>query len=123
MNAIANVKSQLRLQQWAQQIDECQNSGLSVAEWCEANSIRTNTYYYRLKRVREHALKNIKHSSEHQPVTTDIDISFKQLEVQSSVRSMHSAVIIHLPNATLEVASGTDHSTLEEVLIALRSVC
>ena len=31
MNAIANIKARIRLQQWAQQVDECQKSGLSVS--------------------------------------------------------------------------------------------
>ena len=30
MNAIANIKVGIRLQQWAQQVDERQKSGLSV---------------------------------------------------------------------------------------------
>ena len=44
MNAIANIKAKIRLQQWAQQVDECQKSELSVSAWCKANGIRKNTY-------------------------------------------------------------------------------
>ena len=117
MNAIANIKARIRLQQWAQQVDECQKSGLSVSAWCKANGIRTNTYYYRLKQVRESTLEK------HQPEAEDTCISFKQLQVQSSVGSSRAAVIIHLPNAVLEVAPGTDQRTLETVLLALKSIC
>ena len=69
MNAIANIKARIRLQQWAQQV------------------------------------------------------SFEQLQVQSSVGSSRAAVIIHLLNTVLEVEPGTDQRTLETVLLALKSTC
>ena len=123
MNAIVNIKAKIRLQQWAQQVDECQKSGLSVSAWCKANGIRTNTYYYRLKQVRESTLEKLHPAADHQPEAEDTCISFKQLQVQSSVGSSRAAVIIHLPNAVLEVAPGTDQRTLETVLLALKSTC
>jgi len=123
MNAIANVKAQLRLKQWAQQVDECQKSGLSVSAWCKANGIRTNTYYYRLRQVREYTLDNIEVPSDYQSVRDETDISFKHLQVQSPLKGMQAAVIVHLPNATLEVSSSAERSTLEAVLLALKSVC
>ena len=85
MNAIANIKASIRLQQWAQQVDECQKSGLSVSAWCKANGIRTNTCYYRLKQVRESTLEKLRPAADHQPEAEDTCISFKQLQVQSSV--------------------------------------
>ena len=36
---------------------------------------------------------------------------------------MQAAVIIHLPQAIVEVTSGTDQQTVEAVLMALKSVC
>jgi len=44
---------------WAEQICECQESGLSVRKWCEENGISTKTYYYRRKRVREELLETM----------------------------------------------------------------
>ena len=125
MNNIANVKTQLRLQQWAQQIEACQQSGLPVTEWCNANNIRTNTYYYRLKQVREHTLNALQIHAEEIVATQPQEppVTFKQLEVKSPISGMQAAVIIHLPEATVEIAQGTDQKTLEAVLLALRSTC
>lgn len=44
--------------QWMDMVNRCQSSGLTVREWCKANGINENTYYYRLKKLRKKALKS-----------------------------------------------------------------
>lgn len=122
MNKIAQVKSQLRLQQWAEQIDQCQSSHMSVTDWCNANGIATNTYYYRLKKVREHTLEYLPDNSD-QLCESHSEISFKKLEVKTPVTGMAPAVIVHLPHATIEVPEGVSQHTVEAVLLALRATC
>ena len=55
------VARQYRLQQWADQIRECQNrsSDISVKEWCRQQDLTVANYYYRLKEVRKACLENI----------------------------------------------------------------
>ena len=50
-----------RLQEWAQMIQECNNRpvGMSVSEWCQANSITKANYYYRLNQVRKSCLDSL----------------------------------------------------------------
>jgi hypothetical protein len=52
------VASHFRLQQWAEQIKECQSrpAGMNVDTWCAQNGITKANYYYRLRRVREACL-------------------------------------------------------------------
>ena len=52
------VASQVRLQQWTEQIQECQDrpKGMSVDEWCRHHDITKANYYYRLRKVREACL-------------------------------------------------------------------
>jgi hypothetical protein len=52
--AIAEIKEQVQFEQWKKQIEERQTAGLSIAVWCEQQGISKTTYYYRLRRVREH---------------------------------------------------------------------
>ena len=52
--AIAEIKEQVQLDRWQQQIEERQNAGLSIAAFCEQHGISKATYYYRLRKVREH---------------------------------------------------------------------
>ncbi len=52
------VAEQIRLQQWADQIRDCQNrpSDMKVDAWCREHGITKANYYYRLRRVREACL-------------------------------------------------------------------
>ena len=52
--AIAEIKKEVQLSQWQRQIEERQTAGLNVAQWCERQGISKTTYYYRLRKVREH---------------------------------------------------------------------
>lgn len=55
--AITTVKKELRLNEWAEQIQERKQSGLNVQDWCKQNGISPKTYYYRLRRVREECVE------------------------------------------------------------------
>ena len=47
------VAEQVRLQQWAAQIQDCKNrpADMKVETWCSEHGITKANYYYRLKRV------------------------------------------------------------------------
>lgn len=50
-----DVKHAVKLQEWGQMVKLCQESGLPINEWCEQNSIKPSSYYYRLSQVRKTA--------------------------------------------------------------------
>ncbi len=54
------VATQCRLQEWAEQIRDCQSrpAGMTVVGWCACHGITKANYYYRLRRVREACLEN-----------------------------------------------------------------
>ena len=53
------VAEQVRLRQWAAQIQECQNrpADMKVETWCSEHGITKANYYYRLRRVRKACLE------------------------------------------------------------------
>jgi len=53
----------IRLERWAAQMNECRQSGLSVRQWCEENSVNMKTYYNRMAKVREAMLEDIETGS------------------------------------------------------------
>ena len=53
---IQTVKNQMTLKNRAQEVAECQSSGMTVSAWCELHGINVKTYYYHLRRVRESLL-------------------------------------------------------------------
>lgn len=57
--AIAEVKHEVQLVEWQRQIQERQESGLTVGEWCENLGISKGTYYHRLRRVREYLCQSM----------------------------------------------------------------
>ena len=56
--AIVAVKQEVRLQEWAAQIEAQQASGMTVQQWCAENGINVKTYYHRLRRVREQCVES-----------------------------------------------------------------
>jgi hypothetical protein len=56
--SITIIKQEVRLQEWSVQIEAQQASGLTIWEWCKKNVIKSDTYYNRLRKVREHYMEN-----------------------------------------------------------------
>ena len=55
--AITEIKTRVSLQEWQQRVLDCQNSGMSVKAWCQANGISTGSYYFHLRKIRESVLE------------------------------------------------------------------
>lgn len=71
------VARNYRLQEWAEQIRECQNRNpeSTIKEWCGQHNLTLANYYYRLREVRKACLKNIPEESITQsivPVSRDL---------------------------------------------------
>lgn len=68
------MAQQIRIQQWAEQIRECQNrpKGMDVETWCAQNNLTKANYYYRLRRVREVCLEQIQASE--MPIFVELPI-------------------------------------------------
>ena len=62
----SEVKQEYQMQLWSSMIQERQASGLSIKNWCAERGLSENTYYYRLRRLREAActtLENMQKST------------------------------------------------------------
>ena len=56
-NGIRTLRQEQNIALWSKQVEECNSSGLSVAEWCRENNIPASTYWNRQRKVFE-ALSN-----------------------------------------------------------------
>ena len=56
--AITTVKQNMRLCEWAAQIEAQQSSGMRVQQWCAENGINDKTYYYHLRKIREQCVES-----------------------------------------------------------------
>lgn len=61
MDRIRQAKREVKLNNWQRMYEEYLASGQTVRQWCANNNITTKTYYYRLRKVREEALKQEQH--------------------------------------------------------------
>ena len=87
------VAEQIRLQQWADQIRECQNrpSDMKVDAWCREHGITKANYYYRLRRVREACL-NICDPS---PSFVELTASAESIPAKASHTHSSVATVLH----------------------------
>ena len=114
------VAQQTRLNQWSQQIRECNNrpSGMTVDEWCSANGLTKSNYYWRLRKVRE-ALLSI----------TDSAPSFVELKEPETAPSVPDTVkeesssnvvaVIKKNSYSIEITDRASVSFLQNLLEAM----
>ena len=57
MSEVLEMRYNYRMEQWANIIRQCRESGLSNREFCRLNGISEKTYYYRLRKLREAAAR------------------------------------------------------------------
>lgn len=120
MDKVTAVRKHLKREEWKSLIKECQSSGMSVKSWCKANGICEQTYYKNLKKLREELVETL-------PIPVDTSENtkpsvFKKLEVQSPLPDTQAAVIVRLPNVSLEIHNGATQQTVEAVLLALKQL-
>ena len=58
---IRQAKRAVSLNNWQRMYEEYLASGQTVQQWCADNNITPQTYYYRLRKLREEALKQEQH--------------------------------------------------------------
>ena len=61
MDKITEAKKQVKLRNWEMMYSEYQASGQTVRRWCEEKNLSTKTFYYRLRKLREAAIKQELH--------------------------------------------------------------
>lgn len=119
MDEVTYVKTKFRQEQWEKLIEDCQNSGLKVDDWCQKNHISRHAYYYWLRKIRKKACEAILPAIPKQ----DSQVEFAKFEIEAQQTNLMASVIIHLPYATLEVHNGASGQTIEAVLLALKNIC
>jgi len=133
------VKEQIRLQCWEAMIRERTARGLSVAEYCGEIGIATNTYYHRVKRVRDAvakqltktetapgaAISQITHA--HNADATDVPAGWAIARIEEPIKhGTHDApegtIELRIDEITIRVQNGTNLELLREVCRTLKTL-
>ena len=108
------VARNYRLQEWAEQLRECQNRNPenTIKEWCGQHNLTVANYYYRLREVRKACLKNIPEESITQsivPVSRDLISGDTTVSIEISMGkfriSVSDATTPELLKMVLQVAA------------------
>ena len=105
--AISTVKQELRLQEWSAQIEAQQSSGLTVQKWCEENGLSTKTYYYRLRRLREAAIKKTQMGTL-QPTTSQPELVQYTPPTGYVAEPTPQSIVIRTSSTTVEIPMNTN---------------
>ena len=114
------VAQQTRLNQWAQQIQVCNNrpQGMTVDDWCLENGITRANYYWRLRKVRE-ALLSV---GDLAPTFVELKEPVPVPSVSESVKEENSSdivAVIRKNSYSIEITNLASASFLQNLLEAM----
>lgn len=125
MAAIKEIKTELRHREWREQIQECQNSGLTVKEWCSNNGINISTYYSRLRIVREEILSRKPELHSIVPVSLSTELSEQStaetIKTGFSDTTEHAErIIIRKNDVEIEIPCNASENTITAMMRGLK---
>lgn len=117
--AITEIKEQVQLERWQKQIEERQATGLSIGAFCEQHGISKTTYYYRLRKVREHLCRSAGLLPE---LPSEAPNEQRVVPIRTvTENARESRVEIVSGDLRIAFVGESDPSTLKAVIEALRS--
>ncbi len=122
MGGLRETTMKVRLQQYAAQIQECKNSGMTVQAWCDAAGIGIKTYYYRQRVVRKALLEM--GESEFPAIEAPASTAFAKLPLAvPKISTTSTDASINIDGIAIEVSECTSEETIKKCLKAVMSVC
>ena len=122
MATIKEVKRELRHREWAEEIAECQSSGMTIREWCRMKGISCNTYYRRLRAVRTELLEQTEQTMQQiVPLSTSAALQRSEPNsVQSQPMPVCEKVMIRKNGIEIELPQDVSEQMLLTLLRGLR---
>lgn len=100
---------------WQSRIEECQNSSMSVKQWCQENQVAYSTYLYWARKLRTSA-------DPEQDIHTE-EMVFAQLPSEQEIRNVPqrrtSPVSMFLGTVRIEISSNCPQNLLHSLIEVL----
>lgn len=112
------VANQYRLSQWAKIIQEKQKSGLSIKEFCKAQGMRENKYYYWQRKIREATCAGLAKQEETNDLVPNGWVQLTPVQTQQTIAKLG----IEINGCHIAVDAETDPELLKEVCRILRTL-
>ena len=119
MSEIIEIRQQVRLKQWGAMVREREDSGLSVKAYCKQAGIATKTYYYRLHRLREAAIKCAQSEAAQSAMTQPELVQYTPLTGNFCDPEPQN-IVIRTSSTTVEIALNTNPEVVAAAVSFLR---
>jgi hypothetical protein len=120
MADIQAVKTDYRLQQWAQIVHTCRASGLTNKVWCQQNGIAIKTYYYWLHKLRISVTAKTEATIQCSPAVPKlVEVSLAESRPQTSAGTIR----LRYRDAEIEIPAHDVKGALCDILEALNGIC
>lgn len=114
MNSVA-VSKQLRLSRGSALVKACQESGLSIKDWCEMNGITKHTYYYWKRKIKDLCLDQMEI-----PSFVDISEEFPP-RTQAASRDPEASATVILQGLRIDVYESASPAFLRKLMEAAKN--
>lgn len=94
-------KHEFQLQRWKLLIEDRVKSGMKVRDWCEANGVTKDTYYYWLAKLREEHYEEAVQSLSAETISSNTFVELPMPKQTHQTRPVPENVI-HRPVAVLQ---------------------
>ena len=112
------VATEYRMSQWAQMIQARADSGQTIKDFCQAEGISRNAYFYRLKKLRKSACKALAKKEEPLNISPSGWVQLASEPVQQTAEML----TIEINGCHITVTNDTDQGLLVKVCHTLRSL-
>jgi hypothetical protein len=99
-----------RMQQWAQIIKTCRDSGITVKAWCAQNGVHPKSYYYWLRKIRTATVEQQQCGTEFVQIGEDKPIADPRI----------GGILLRVSGCEIEIREGTSTGLIEQTLQAIR---
>ncbi|MBR0600661.1 IS66 family insertion sequence element accessory protein TnpA [Sinanaerobacter chloroacetimidivorans] len=112
------VAAEYRMSQWAQIIQARADSRQSIKDFCQAEVISRNAYFYWLKKLRESACTELVKKEEPRSISPGGWVQLASGPMQQTTEALK----IEINGCHITVTAETDHDLLSKVCHTLRSL-
>lgn len=112
------ITHEMRLNQWKQLIQECNNSGLSKHAWCKQNGVNEKQFYYWQRKIRQE-LYELQTVSSTQPAVFAEVPTPETYNTENIPNVSVAAAVIRKDGLSVEISEGISSELLLRLIGAL----
>ena len=123
MSEILAMRNDYRLEEWRQIVKQCRESGLSNREFCRMNGISEKTYYYRLRKLREAAVrKEVLNNDDFPEANHSTTLCKIEIGNEQKHAAEHDRICVRFHGAEIDIPADASPDTLKMIFCVLSEI-